>query len=138
MFSLLEWIAFRNGYIPLDFNDPLYQAEVEHEKQAGFPPCMCSNCMAQAATTLVQNLKVLNRTNFSDYVLNKFSLTAEEEIITKRKYNTHPIIPPCNAAEEKRLHPLKEILRTEFDLFFTKAMGMGSSMVATDLLGDID
>ena len=105
MFRLLEWIAFRNGYIPLDFNDPLYQAEVEREKRAGFPPCMCSNCMAQAATTLVQNLKVLNRTNFSHYVLNKFSLTAEEEIITKRKYNTHPIIPPLQCCRREKTPP---------------------------------
>ncbi|KNE93805.1 hypothetical protein PSTG_12809 [Puccinia striiformis f. sp. tritici PST-78] len=125
-----------NGYIPLDFNDPLYQAEVLREQQKGFPTCMCSNCMPHAATGLVQNMKRLNRSNFTDYVLNLVPMTAVPTIPEKRKYNMNTNGPVTNAHERARLEHLKQSLQDDFNIFFRQTVPRDGSLVPTDLFGD--
>ncbi|KAI7948709.1 hypothetical protein MJO29_010374 [Puccinia striiformis f. sp. tritici] len=99
------------GYIPLDFNDPQYQAEKHCEQLKGFAVCMCSNCMEYVSATLVQNLRYLYKVKFTDYILNRYELTAEATRETKRKYTTTQNGPITNKQNCIKLEPLKGLLQ---------------------------
>ncbi|KAI7944924.1 hypothetical protein MJO28_010619 [Puccinia striiformis f. sp. tritici] len=99
------------GYIPLDFNDPQYQAEKHREQLKGFAVCMCSNCMEYVSATLVQNLRYLYKVKFTDYILNRYELTAEATRETKRKYTTTQNGPITNKQNCIKLEPLKGLLQ---------------------------
>ncbi|KAA1063944.1 ATP-dependent DNA helicase sgs1 [Puccinia graminis f. sp. tritici] len=58
----------------MSVEDPNYQLELEHEIQAGFAPCACSNCNRDGSDWLVENLRHLNLDNFDNYI----SLTPED------------------------------------------------------------
>ncbi|KAH9465108.1 hypothetical protein MJO28_006875 [Puccinia striiformis f. sp. tritici] len=124
------------GYIPLDFNDPQYQAEKHREQLKGFAVCMCSNCMEYVGTTLVQNLRYLNKVNFTDYVLNRYALTAEATRETKRKYTTTKNGPITNKKDRVKLEPLKGLLQETFNNFYRAKFGQGGPVVPSNLFGD--
>ncbi|EFP84707.2 uncharacterized protein PGTG_10866 [Puccinia graminis f. sp. tritici CRL 75-36-700-3] len=126
------------GYIPLDFNDPLYQAEKLREELNGFAPCMCSNCMEHAGKVLVQNLPNLNKDNFTDYTLNRVALNAVATTETKRKYTINQNGPTTKKQERVRLEPLKKILQETFNNFYLNMYGESGSLVPSDLFGDLE
>jgi hypothetical protein len=108
------------------------------EKEAKFSPCMCSNCMAYMGETLLQNIRNLNRTNFSDYVLNKYALVAEGPVVTRRKYNVGGKEKTLSEDEETVMQALMEMLKENFEALFREKCGELGSIVASDLFGKVE
>jgi hypothetical protein len=132
------FVILRIGHVPLTFDDPAYKNEVQHEKDEGFPPCMCSNCMGHLVKPFVQNLKNINRSNFSDYVLNKVRLELQP---TSMCHNNHSkglkrtIEKPIKIKKEEMLI-LKDTLKKDCHDFIESSVGTGGTIVPSRFFSD--
>jgi hypothetical protein len=94
----------RLGYVPLRLDDWGYVEEVEREKAMNFPLCLCSNCEIQVGKLLIENLKRLNQSNFSDYVLNLHSMMPGNPTACKAQKKALRV---TNAQTKTQDHPMK-------------------------------
>ncbi|PLW28070.1 hypothetical protein PCASD_22605 [Puccinia coronata f. sp. avenae] len=83
------------GYVPLWADDQNYIAELERERQAGFPICRCSNCAPAEAEKLLGLLPLASTDNFEDICSGTFSGGIQPSDL-KHKY------PPKSAPVKKR------------------------------------
>ncbi|KAA1106840.1 hypothetical protein PGTUg99_015720 [Puccinia graminis f. sp. tritici] len=128
------------GHVPLSFDDPAYKVEVAREKKENFPPCMCSNCMGDMGKLLVQNLKNVNQTNFSDYILNKVLMdpNGSGTAHSNKSDGTgvkQTIENPIKLKKEEQT-VLKEMLKRDCHDFITKTVGKGGTIVPGRFFGD--
>ena len=115
----------REGYVPISKEDPKYLEELAREKKEGFAPCLCSNCMEDEGKMLLQSLTKVNLSNFNDYILNKRAIdmvSDNQDNVTKRKYTSSRGNKSSKRVKEW-LCPLRAILKSDFEAFFSSAWG---------------
>ncbi|EFP76779.1 uncharacterized protein PGTG_02240 [Puccinia graminis f. sp. tritici CRL 75-36-700-3] len=118
----------KHGHIPMNYDDPKYLKEKDHEETKGFPICKCSNCFPEEANLLRANMLGIKVTNFEEALddpkkLTGGQLTAEISPLKKKKVDQ-----PTKSKEFLLiLDHLAVILVKRFDEFFYEVYGKARS-----------